>query len=121
MNARNEMRKALNRFGKPMFLISENKKIRAQGLFEKLKTTKNPEQLNAFEKINSFCKDKFSLWAYDYVHIKSVEKVVYKNKTFEILSGSYDENIGCWRLIIQPEKIEPADESSNKNEQIQKV
>lgn len=109
MNARKEMRKALHQFGRPMFLVSNNKKIRAHGLFERIKTTKKLAQLDFLENLNSFEKEKFSLWAYDHVHIKSVEKIIYGNKKFEVLSGSYDENIGCWRLVVQLEKTDSFD------------
>ena len=78
-------------------------------MFERIKTTKKLEQLDFLENLNSFEKEKFSLWAYDHVHIKSVEKIIYGNKKFEVLSGSYDENIGCWRLVVQLEKTDSFD------------
>lgn len=114
MNARNEMKKALEAFGKPLVLFSNGKPIRAVGLFDKIKTNKTKNHV--FNNINSFYKEKFSLWAYDYTHVKSVDKIVCENETFEILSGDYDQNIGCWRLIVQNTKLDPIKFPSNEGD-----
>ena len=113
MNARKEMKKALETFGKPLLLISKGKKIRAVGLFDKIKKTKKHNKKKSVYDIislsykNKSYSEKFSLWAYDYVHVKSVEQVICKNETFDVVTGSYDENIGCWRLIVKTTSHEP--------------
>ena len=101
MNVRNEMKRTMKAFGIPLKIISNGKIIDGAGIFRKI--FKKFEELT-FDKtteIGNISENKYSLWLFDYTQVNSIEKVICAQKTYSIISGDYDSQIGCWRLIVK--------------------
>ena len=103
MNARKETKKAFEKFGEQLTIISNKTRAKGVGLFDRIKLEKTGPLNNS---IGAYCTEKFSLWLYNYQVLSSIDTVINsKNETFEVITGYYDEIIGCWRLIVQKQLL----------------
>lgn len=99
MNVRKETKKAFEKFGEQLTILSNKTKTKGVGLFDKLKLNKAGPLNNS---IGAYYTEKFSLWLYNYQFLNSIDTVINsKNETFEVITGYYDDLIGCWRLVVQ--------------------
>ncbi len=98
MNQIRTMKKALEAFGKKIIIVSNDKKSLGVGIFNKI--PQFSENLN-FETICSFNKEKYSLWLHNYEPISHIYKILDGKLSFSVISGAFDETIGCWRLVVQ--------------------
>ncbi len=100
MNARNEMKRTMKAFGEPIKIISHGKIFKGAGIFRKI--FKKFEELKADDvaEIGNISENKYCLWIYDYQRVDFIEKVICRQKTYSVISGNYDSQIGCWRLVV---------------------
>lgn len=108
----------MEEFGKPLVVISDNKPFHGVGLFS-LITAKNNNSHNLpqIEKINLYDKKKYSVWVYCYKKINQIEKIIDNTDEFLVISGFFDDQIKCWRLIVAKTLNQTNSEEPKKNEQ----
>ena len=96
MDVRNEMKRTMKAFGKPLKIISNNKKVNGAGIFQKIS-----KKTNNVSSVGYIKENKYSLWLFDYEKVDCINSVVCENHTYNIVSGDYDSELGCWRLIVK--------------------
>lgn len=101
MNPRAEMCKTMNSFGEPLKLYYGNKFVNGAGVFEKIYKKDIEHDSKTPHEFGYDSSQKYSLWAYDFSKIDKVDKVVCDGKTYIVLTGGYDEQLGCFRLIVK--------------------
>ncbi|MDE5600291.1 MAG: hypothetical protein K2I60_01600 [Oscillospiraceae bacterium] len=103
MNPRNEMKRTMRTFGQPVKIISKERVVDGAGIFQRIFKKSCEYSTSEITKVGKVAENKYSLWLYDYEKVSSVDKVIFKDKNYEVLSGDYDAQIGCWRLIVKEE------------------
>ena len=94
------MKKSLKKFGESLTIVSNEVKTKGVGLFNSIENEAHVGLLN--ENLGACFNQKFSLWLYNYTPLQSIDYVIKSNnENFEVITGFYDDNIGCWRLIVQ--------------------
>ncbi len=101
MDVRNEMRRTMKAFGKPLKIISKQKEVKGAGIFQKILKKTIEKTTDSVSAIGYIKNNKYSLWLFDYERVDCVDKVICDNHTYNTISGDYDFEIGCWRLIVK--------------------
>ena len=101
MNVRNEMKRTMKAFGQPLKIISNGKIVDGAGIFRRISKKFEEFKPDKPSEIGNIIENKYSLWLFDYTQVSSIEKVICAQKTYSIISGDYDSQIGCWRLIVE--------------------
>lgn len=100
-----DLRKQLKTYGESFLAFSKNKAYAAYGIFYQ-RTEKSPEeetvQITPRGKVHN---KKYNLWFALEPNYEKYQGKIYKvkahQKEYETISGSYDRNLCCWRLIVQ--------------------
>lgn len=101
MDARNEMRRTMQAFGKPLKIVSKSKEVNGAGIFQKILKKPIEKTTDNVSAIGYIRENKYSLWLFDYEQVDCVDKVLCEKRIYTALSGDYDPEIGCWRLIVK--------------------
>lgn len=101
MDVRNEMRRTMKAFGKPLKIVSKNKEVNGAGIFQKISKKPIEKAMNNVSSIGYITENKYSLWLFDYEQVDCISRVVCENRTYINISGDYDSELGCWRLIVK--------------------
>lgn len=101
MDVRNEMRRTMKAFGKPLTIISKNKEVKGAGIFQKILKKSNEKAIDCVSDIGYVKQTKYSLWLFDYEQVDCIDKVICEKHTYNTVSGDYDSELGCWRLIVK--------------------
>ena len=101
MNIRAEMKRTMKAFGEPVKIISHGKIVKGAGIFRKAFKKFEELKTNTVSEIGNIPENKYCLWIYDYERVDLIEKVICDQKTYSVISGDYDAQIGCWRLIVE--------------------
>lgn len=101
MDVRNEMRRTMKAFGKPLKIISNNKEVNGAGIFQKILKKPIKDTTDNVSAIGYIKQNKYSLWLFDYEQVECIDKVICENHTYDTISGDYDLELGCWRLIVR--------------------
>ena len=101
MKPRNEMRRAIKAFGEPLKITSGGKIVDGAGIFRRILKKLEEFKADKVAEFGNISENKYSLWLFDYEPVDSIEKVQCKQKTYSVISGDYDVQMGCWRLIVK--------------------
>lgn len=101
MDVRNEMRRTMKTFGKPLKIISDKKEVNGAGIFQKISKKAGEKATDHVSAIGCIQQTKYSLWLFDYEQVDCIDKVICGRRTYSTVSGDYDSEIGCWRLIVR--------------------
>lgn len=103
MNPRAEMCKIMHDYGEPLKLYNKKEFVNGAGIFDKILSSPVEQQKKTPYALGVKEDSTFSLWAYDYERIDKVDTVKSKGKLYKVLSGKYDPQMGCFRLVVKEE------------------
>lgn len=101
MDVRNEMRRTMKAFGKPLKIISKNKEVNGAGIFQRILKKPIEKTTDNVSAVGYIRENKYSLWLFDYEQVDCVDKVMCEKRTYDTVSGDYDSELGCWRLVVK--------------------
>lgn len=105
MKLLNEMKRILRIYGKKIQLYAGDQNADGAGLFCRIYTS-SPEQECPQQSKLGRCSDKtYSVWACCSEEMERVEQIRSNGKTYQVLSGEYDGEAGCWRWIVKEENV----------------
>lgn len=104
----NDVIKTIRAFGKPITLLNEQTSCAGYAIFRECYPGEVEEEAPRVTERGIEIGYPFSIWAAVDHKISDVKRIVCADTRYNVLSGIFDDRLGCFRLMIREEKDETA-------------